>query len=245
MSREMEIKVKSSKQTPFQNNSERDNGERDDSRADDVRAAVVAAGRRILATNLVVGTWGNLSQRDPDGRGFWITPSGMDYGVISEGDLVLLNLDARVLAGTRKPSTEAAMHAAIYRARPDVAAVIHTHSLYASACAAARRSIPPIVEDAAQLLGGAVEVAEYALPGTADLAAKVVLALGTKYGVLLANHGSVGVGKDLHEAILSCQLIEKAATIFVLSHLVGGPVALDSAEVDAMARFYREQYGQK
>ncbi|MBC7323873.1 MAG: class II aldolase/adducin family protein, partial [Moorella sp. (in: Bacteria)] len=144
-------------------------------------------GRRLVEERLVVGTWGNISIREDDGQLFVITPSGMPYECIKPEDTVIVNFAGEVVEGDRKPSTETPLHSAIYQARPDVGAVVHTHSTYAGACAVARVPLPPITEDLVQIAGGGVDVAEYALPGSTQLAENALRALGDKNAVLLAN----------------------------------------------------------
>ncbi len=204
---------------------------------------VVRAARALLRAGLVVGTWGNISVRL--GSSFLITPSGVDYLRLRPEDLVLVGPAGEKEAGLLRPSTETPLHAAIYRARPDVGAVVHTHSPYACVCAVNREAIPPLLEEAAQLLGGAVEVAPYAPAGTEALAAAAVSALGEGKAVLLANHGVVGVGKDLREALLVCQVVEKSAFVYLWARASGSPRVLAPEEVAFLYCSFRESYGQK
>lgn len=204
----------------------------------------VKMGRSMSVAGLVTGTWGNLSMRVPKNNHLIITPSGMLYSVLQVRDMVVLDMTGRVIDGDRKPSSEYLMHVAIYRDRPDVHAIMHTHSVYASAMAVARKSIPPILEDLAQLVGGAVPVAEYARAGTQDLANLVVRALGKCNAVLMANHGLVGVGRTLEEAMQVCQIVEKSAQVYMWAELIGTPVILPAQEVDVLRNNYLEHYGQ-
>jgi Ribulose-5-phosphate 4-epimerase and related epimerases and aldolases len=208
------------------------------------RQKVVDKGREILATNLTLGTWGNISSKVPNENSFVITPSGMNYDIMMIEDTVVLNWEGKVIKGTRKPSIEVPLHLAIYRAREDVQAIVHTHSSYATAMAAARKQIPGAVEDLVQIVGGNVKVAEYALPGSEQLGVSVIKALEGRNAVLLANHGMLGVGRDLEEALKVCQVVEKAAQITLLAQLVGGVVELSQGEIDKMRSFYLECYGQ-
>ncbi|GAB6173659.1 class II aldolase/adducin family protein [Paradesulfitobacterium aromaticivorans] len=206
---------------------------------------LLKAGRKILASGMVAGTWGNLSAWDQEREGFWITPSGMDYLTLTEDDLVLLNREGQVLSGTRKPSSEYMLHAHIYEQRPDVKGIIHTHSVYATAHAVTRTEIPAVVEDLAQIVGGAVATASYESPGTRELGIAAVRALGNKSAVLLANHGLVGVGPNLTEALKVCQIVEKAAQINLLARLIGTPVSLDQEDIAKMRYSYLHSYGQR
>ena len=208
------------------------------------RQEVIATGKLLLQKNLVTGTWGNVSVRLPDAR-IAITPSGSDYRFLEAMDIAILDTQGKWVDGRKKPSSEWALHVSIYQERPDINAVIHTHSIFASACAVAHRPIPPIIEDLVQLAGGTIEVAEYALPGTEELAAKAVLALKDKQAVLLANHGMAGCGRSLNEALLACELVEKAAQIMVYAQSLGGAQTLSQEDVDIMHEFYQRHYSRE
>jgi len=191
---------------------------------------------------LVRGTWGNVSARLPDKPGLLITPSGMDYLTMTPEDIVLVEGDAVI--GRWKPSTELPLHQAIYEKRPDVGAVVHTHSLYATAFAVAGRPIPVITEEMAQVVGGAVDTAPYAPCGSSALAEVAVRYLNRKQAVLLARHGLVGVGRDLKEAMLSCIIAEKTAQIAAIAHMMGGCSELGPDEIRELRDNYLYKYGQ-
>lgn len=210
-----------------------------------LKKEIVRVGQNLATSGLVVGTWGNISAWDAGRAGFWITPSGMDYSSLKTKDLVLIDRQGQIMEGFRKPSTEFLMHLHTYSQRPDIAAVIHTHSVYASAHAVARLAIPGIVEDMVQIIGGEVEVTPYHLPGTQELAEAVSLALAAKNAVLLANHGMVGVGQNLAEALMVCQIVEKTARIHTYSRVLGTPVFLSNEDMVQMRKGYLENYGQR
>lgn len=203
---------------------------------------VVKTGRSLLEKGLVTGTWGNVSARLPGSGLVAITPSGRDYRLMTADDITVIDLQGAKVAGALNPSSEWPLHAAIYARRPDVGAVVHTHSVFASACAVARRAIPPVIEDLVQLVGGSIDVADYTLPGTMQLADNAVRALADKQAVLLANHGMVGCGQTLREAILVCELVEKAAQIYIYATQLGGAHILSDEDVAVMRGFYLEHY---
>ena len=207
----------------------------------EMQQAVVDAGRQMIGRGLVAGTWGNISMRSPDGEHIAITPSGRPYDQLMPEDIVIINPTGQVLSG-RRPSSELALHLAIYHARTDVRAVVHTHSLYATACAVAGKTIPASLEEMVQAVGGPVQVAAYALPGTVELAANAVAALADRSAVLLANHGVAACGPDLTEALLVAELVEKAAHIHVVAEQLGGARELSDEDVALMRRFYLEHY---
>lgn len=204
---------------------------------------IVATCRVMITAGLVVGTWGNVSRRCSPGC-FIITPSGVSYDELGPGDLVTVDLQAGACSGSLKPSTETPLHAAIYRARPDVASIVHTHSPHAAVFAVNRMEIPPLLEEMAQVVGGSVRVAPYAAPGSEELAAGAVAALDDRAAVLLANHGLVGVGRTLPGALTVCQVVEKAAQVFLWAKLSGTPHLLGEREVQELRRGFLEGYGQ-
>jgi L-fuculose-phosphate aldolase len=209
-----------------------------------LKQKILEIGREIIQTGLVAGTWGNISAWDDSRAGFWITPSGMDYLALKEEDLVLLNLQGGVLEGHRKPSSEEQLHRAIYAKRKDVKGIVHTHSIYASAHAVARVPLPGLVEDFAMIVGEEVSVADYQRAGTEALAEAAVRTLADRNGVFLANHGLVGVGRSVEEALKVCQIIEKSAQIHIESRMLGIPFQLSDEDKRGLRFDYLNQYGQ-
>jgi L-fuculose-phosphate aldolase len=207
--------------------------------------AIIEVGHQLVKKGLVAGTWGNISARISGGDVFLITPSGVPYFDLQPGDLVAVDLEGKVREGCLRPSSETLLHAAIYQERPDVQGIVHTHSIYASVFAANHMDLPPVLEEMAQLLGGTVRVAPYASPGTEKLAASAVASLGESTAVILANHGVVGVGCSLAEALLICQVVEKGAQVFLLAKLLGMPYILPENEVKLLRKNFLENYGQK
>ena len=210
----------------------------------EARKKVVEIGIKMLSTNLTVGTWGNISCRVPGGDYIAITPTGMSYDSLVPEDIVVLDLDGHIISGTRKPSVEVPLHLAIYKAREDLQAIVHTHSAYATAMAVARREIPGAVEDLVQIAGGSVRVNDYALPGTEQLGINTVKAMEGRSAVLLANHGMLGAGRNLEEAFRVCQVVEKSAQVTLLAQLMGGVVELSQEDIHGMRRYYLQGYGQ-
>jgi ribulose-5-phosphate 4-epimerase/fuculose-1-phosphate aldolase len=168
----------------------------------DLGRAIVAGGRRLLADGLVRGTQGNLSVRVDDGQ-VVITPSGMPYATLEPSDLSVLNAEGAVVSGPHAPSSESRVHLAIYALRPDVHAIVHTHSPRAVRWSELGEPLP--------VDGGSIATAAFALAGTDDLAVVTADALGTAAGVLMAGHGAVAVGASLDEALDVAASIEQAA----------------------------------
>ena len=212
------------------------------------RALLLAAVKEMARLGLVSGLSGNASIRLPTERGeerFLITPAGKDYSKLTAGGLVAVDGDIEPVDGDGIPSTESLLHIAIYRARPDVGAVMHTHSVHATALAVAGRPIPPVMDEMVVYLGGQVEVADYGFPGSEELAAAAVNALGDRRAVLLRNHGLCGAGATPDEALRACMLAERAAQIFLLAQAAGGAKLLPADAVAAERAAYLMRSGLK
>ena len=201
------------------------------------RRAVLEAARRMAALGLVVGTSGNVSVRvdaNSDERELMaITPSGIEYDILNTEDILVADMDIEPVEGDGVPSSEAMLHAEIYRHRRDVGAVMHTHSAFATAVAVAGLDIPPIIDEMVLTVGGEVKVAEYAFPSSEALAANVREALGGRNAALIRNHGVVGVGADLRVALKVCELVEHAAQVMVYARMLGGTTSLPSDVIEA------------
>ncbi len=171
---------------------------------------------------LVIGSSGNASYRIEGTDNVAITPSNVDYSCMSSDDVMIVDLDGDIIDGERNPSIEYPMHLAIYKARPDINAIVHTHCIYASALAVLQEPLPPIVDEFVVRLGGQVEVAKYGLPGSEELAGNVVEALGERNAVFLANHGALCCGPSLDVALHNALLLERVAHIYLLALAAAG-----------------------
>lgn len=176
------------------------------------RKSLVAYSNRLLEKNLVQGTWGNLSVRIDAGT-MLTTPSGIDYDLCGPEDMVLLDIkDCSVKDNNENaPTSEKFLHAAIYKARPDVGAIIHTHSTYCSIFAACQMPLEVSEPEFAKDLGDIIYIADYAKSGSDKLSENAVKAIGAGVGCILSNHGMVVCGKDLDEAFEGALLMEDVA----------------------------------
>jgi L-fuculose-phosphate aldolase len=176
-----------------------------------LRADVVAAAREMLALDLVVGSVGNVSARC--GSGLMITPTRMDYADMSPGDVVMVGPDGAVVEGARRPSREWPMHAAIYAARPDVSAVVHTHSVHATAWSFLGEPLEATLEEAGYYGIGPMTASGPAPAGSPELAGAAVAALGRSAAALLGAHGAVVVGSAPREAVVRAAVVERQAHV--------------------------------
>jgi len=186
----------------------------------------------MSTSGFVTGTSGNVSARTPEGA-VLITPSGLDYGGLEPQDVVLVSAEGQVLEGSLEPSSETAMHTGIYRARPEVGAVVHTHARFATTLACLGWSIPPVHYMLTTLSeDGAVPLAPYATYGTEALARYAGEALGpSKKACLLQNHGTIAVGESPGEAFSRTVVLEEMAEIYYRAKLAGEPVLLTEEQV--------------
>ncbi len=194
----------------------------------EIRAAIVATCVRMTALGLNHGTAGNVSVRVGDR--FLLTPSGVDYDRLTADGIVSMAFDGS-FTGTAEPSSEWRLHAALLQARPEMRAVVHTHSLHATAVACLREPIPAFHYLVG--LGGRATIpcAEYATYGTAELAANALAVLREGKTCLLANHGALALGTTLRQALALAASIETMATQYVLARQIGAPVLLGAAEM--------------
>lgn len=209
------------------------------------RTEVLEAVRRIVALGLVAGASGNVSRRIERSGGslYAVTASRIPYHRFGIDDVLVVDADVEPVLGDGVPSSESLAHLAIYHGRRDVSAVIHTHSVYASAFAAAGRPIPCVLDEQVLTLGGPVDVAVYASSASDELAANAVAALGDRAAVLLWQHGAIGVGSDLEEAIAVVELVERVANIAVIAESIGGARELSADIVRAQQQVYRMMKG--
>ena len=210
----------------------------------EAKKAVCEAGKRLLKEGLVKGTWGNISIRLDDAY-MVITPSGLDYENLTAEDMVVVNYHNYHYEGKHKPSSELKLHGEIYKTRKKVNAVIHTHQQNASTVAAARREIPPILDDMAQILGPSVRVADYALPGTKKIVKATIKALKGRNAALMANHGAVVVGSNLEEAFVAAEVLEKTAKAFIEASFIGEAKSINKFEAWFMHQYYIRKYGKQ
>lgn len=211
----------------------------------DLREQLVAYARRMLAAGLVRGTSGNVSARPPGAEWCLVTPSGVDYDTMRPADLVRVDLAGEPLGDGLRPSVDTPVHVAVYRARPDVGSLIHTHSPYAAAFSTLHREVPPLITESAGYLGGAVRVMAYVPPARPDTGDQVAAGLGGDRAVLLPNHGVIAVGEDLRRSYGAAAQVEESAHVAFLALQLGQPHQVPDAEVERMHEFIHHRYGQR
>jgi L-fuculose-phosphate aldolase len=204
----------------------------------EIREELLATARQLLHAGLVEGTAGNLSTRLPDGN-VLMSPSSIDYELMTAEDLAVIDLEGKVLEGERAPTTEKALHLACLRAHDDIGAVIHSHAKYATMFAVTHQPIPCVIEEVDVFVGGDVPVADYKLTGSDELGLEVARHVESRGAVLMANHGLLTVGKDLKQAYKVASLVERTAEIVWGARALGPLVPLPQETLDRFAPIYK------
>ncbi len=205
---------------------------------------VCETAKAMAEAGLTPGTWGNISGR-VDAEYMVITPSGMNYAKLLPEQMVLVNMNTLEYEGNLKPSVETPVHAKILLNRPEVNGIVHTHSTKALTVATTRKGIPAICDDQAQILGGDVRCAAYAMPGSAEMAQSCLEALEGRAGALIANHGGITLGRTLSEALTASVILEKTAQVYIDVQALGGAKELSQEDCAFFYDFFLNQYGQK
>jgi L-ribulose-5-phosphate 4-epimerase len=207
-----------------------------------IKAEIIEKCRLLEKLGYFLGTWGNISVRVPGG--LIVTPSKVQYDVITTSDFVTVSNDGTVVAGHRLPSSEAEIHRALLSKKSNVGAAIHSHSPYATAVSCLHRPIPPFVEDLVQIIGGQVNCTRYVPAGQhRKIAEEVANTIGEENAVLLANHGVICCGRDLAEAFVASQIVEKAALMMLAAEALGQVIPIPDEFVKSERYRFLYKYG--
>ena len=194
--------------------------------------------------NLVMWTGGNISGRDQETGLVVIKPSGVRYEDLRPEHMVVLDLQGRIVEGGLKPSSDTFSHLYIYRARPDVGGVVHTHSRYASAFAAVGKPIPCVLTAMADEFGGPIPCGDFALIGDEAVGKVVVESIGKSPAVLLKNHGVFTIGKNATAAVKAAVMTEDVAAIVWMAFQIGQPDEIPAEDIAQLHKRYMNVYGQ-
>lgn len=191
-----------------------------------LKREVLQIAKKAYEEKLMAGTSGNMSIYDSESGHMMITPSSYDYSIMEEEDIVVIDLDGNLVEGIHKPSSEWRMHAEIYRQLPEVRAIVHTHSPYATSFAVNHQEIPEVLIEMSIFLKGSIEVSPYAKQGSREVGLNAVPILRKKNACLMANHGVVAVGADIRQAYINSVYVEDTAKIYHMALSVGTPVKI-------------------
>jgi L-ribulose-5-phosphate 4-epimerase len=195
--------------------------------------------------NLVAWTSGNVSARDPQSGLVVIKPSGLKYEDLRPEHMVVLDLEGDIVEGTLKPSSDTASHLYIYRQRPEINGIVHTHSRYATAFAAIGQPIPVYLTAQGDEFGGPIPCGGFALIGGEEIGQVVVESIGSSPAVLLKNHGVFTVGKTVEAALKAAVMVEDVAATVWLALQIGRPEEISPANVAKLHDRYMNVYGQQ
>ena len=210
-----------------------------------LRESLVSLHAELPANNLVAWTGGNVSARDPDSGLIAIKPSGVRYEDLTAETMVVVDPDGAMVEGSYAPSSDTASHLYIYRHRPDVNGVVHTHSRYATAFAAVGRPIPVYLTAQADEFGGEIPCAGFTLIGDEGIGRLVVEGIGTSPAILLKNHGVFTVGPTAKAAVKAAVMTEDVAATVFLALQLGTPDTLPEDVVARLHDRYMNVYGQR
>lgn len=211
---------------------------------ENLRNQVVEYGSKLSESGLVVGTSGNVSAFDPSSGLMAISPSGMSYDCIKASDVVVMDLEGNVVDGCRKPSSEHALHSHVYKLKPSMQGVVHTHSRYCTTFSILGMPVKPVHFMLAETGASEVPVAPYRTFGSDELAEVTASAMGEARAVLMSNHGLLTCGESLADAFGIAVDVEYVAELQYLSMSIGKPSVLSDEDLkDALERF--GSYGQR
>ncbi|MCU0520468.1 MAG: L-ribulose-5-phosphate 4-epimerase [Anaerolineae bacterium] len=211
---------------------------------DDLREELWRLHLELPKNDLVRWTGGNISARDVGTRFVVIKPSGVRYEALRPEHMVILDLEGNLIEGALKPSSDAASHLYIYRHRPDVAGIVHTHSPYATAFAAVGKPIPVYLTAMADEFGGPIPCGGFALIGSEAIGKVVVESIGSSCAVLLKNHGVFTIGANAEAAVKAAVMTEDVAKTVWLALQLGTPLEIPAEDVAKLHDRYTNVYGQ-
>ncbi|NLN97327.1 MAG: L-fuculose-phosphate aldolase [Eubacteriaceae bacterium] len=208
------------------------------------REDVVKYCQMLITHGLTKGTGGNISILNREKGMFAMSPSGIDYFETEPEDIVVIDLEGKIVDGKRKPSSEHELHRIFYVRRDDINAVVHTHSVYSTVLATLREGLPASSYLVA-FSGYDVRCGEYASFGSMELAENTFKAMEGRYAAFMANHGLITGSKDILNAFNIAEQIEQCAEVYVKARSIGTPVILDEAEMEKMIYKFNHSYGQR
>jgi L-ribulose-5-phosphate 4-epimerase len=209
-----------------------------------LREELAALHQELPKNNLVMWTGGNVSARDAKTGLIVIKASGIRYEDMRSEHMVVVDIDGKMVAGDFKPSSDVYSHLYIYKQRPDVNGVVHTHSRYATAFAAVGKPIPCVLTAIADEFGGPIPCGGFALIGDEAIGKVVVDSIGKSPAVLLKNHGVFTIGKNANAAVKAAVMTEDVAATVWMAMQIGTPDVIPQEDVDKLHDRYTHVYGQ-
>jgi len=211
---------------------------------DSLRAEVWRLHAELPRNHLVTWTSGNISGRDPQTSLVVIKPSGVTYDQLTPENMVVVDLDGKVVEGVLKPSSDTFAHVYVYRHRPDVNGVVHTHSTFATAWATVGKPIPVVLTAISDEFGGPIPVGAYAKVGGDAIGQEIIRSIGSSPAILMKNHGVFTIGRTPELAVKAAVMVEDVARTVFYAYQLGQPDEIPADEVARAHRRYMEEYGQ-
>lgn len=209
-----------------------------------LREEVWRSNLELPRNGLVKLTSGNVSGRDPETDLVVIKPSGYSYEKMTAADMVVVDLEGKVVDGHLRPSVDTETHLFVYEQRPDVFGICHTHSPYASVFAALGKPIPACLTTTA-MIGGEIPVGGYVAVGGKEIGRELLSKIGKSLAVLMQNHGVFAIGASATEATKIAVEVEDVAKITMFALILGDPIMLSEGQIATFADIYRNSYGQR
>ena len=211
---------------------------------DELRAEICRLHAELPRNGLVTWTSGNVSGRDLQTGLVVIKPSGIRYEDLTPENMVVVDLDGKVIEGNHKPSSDTTSHLYVYHHRPEVNGIVHTHSTFATAWAAVGRPIPPVLTAICDEFGGPIPVGSYARIGGDEIGQEIVRSIGESPAILMKNHGVFTIGKTPESAVKAAIMVEDVARTVFYALQLGQLNEISAEEVRRAHRRYLEEYGQ-
>jgi L-ribulose-5-phosphate 4-epimerase len=209
-----------------------------------LRREVCRWNQELPRNGLVAWTSGNVSGRDPKTGLIVIKPSGVVYEALTPENMVIVDPDGKRIEGKLNPSVDTPTHLYIYKQRPDVGGIVHTHSNFATAFAAVGKPIPAILTAICDEFGGPIPVGKFAPIGGEEIGREVVRAIGGSPAILMQNHGVFAIGKDAGSAVKAAVMVEDVARTVFYAMQIGKPIAIPNEMVAQLHKRYTDKYGQ-
>lgn len=203
------------------------------------REQVLKHCQKLITSKLTTGSGGNVSIFNRKQNLVAVSPGSMDYYEIEPKDIMIVTPQGEIVDGYNSPSSETQFHLALYQYRDDINAVIHSHSVYATALSCLRQPIPPL-HYLVGLIGDTIPVTEYATFASKELAENIIKGIGTSNAALLANHGVVSVGPDIQTCFIIAEHVELISQMYIYAKSIGAPVLLDAEEMERLQAKFKQ-----
>lgn len=212
---------------------------------EELRAHVLRSALLLPKYGLVWMAGGTVCVRDPETGYVVVTPSGLDYERLTPEDMIVTDMDMNLIDGKYRPSVALNLWTGFMHARPELNAVVHTHSPYATAFSVVYEPIPVITETMADWFGQPIPVTRYLSVEDPEFPTLPVEIMGDGYAVLLGNHGPITVGKSLEHTLERAVTLEEAARTYSIARTIGTPISVTDEQARASFDYYHNRYGQK